>query len=65
MTDQKKLEFNQMLLEQALDKIKYLEQFIENELGIEAKEGISACALPTSYCADCGCGKKQRIEGKK
>lgn len=50
------------------DKIRQLEEFIAVELGIEVKEGqlpASSCALPTSYCSDCGCGKKQRIEGKK
>lgn len=58
-----------MTLDEALTKIKQLEQFIESELGIEAKEGqaanVSACAVADSYCNNCGCGKKQRIEGKK
>lgn len=25
----------------------------------------SPCAEPASYCNDCACGKKERIEGKK
>lgn len=25
----------------------------------------SPCAEPMSYCNDCGCGKKERIEGQK
>lgn len=25
----------------------------------------SPCAEPTAYCNDCGCGKKERIEGNK
>lgn len=25
----------------------------------------SSCAEPTSYCNDCSCGKKERIEGSK
>lgn len=28
-------------------------------------EPASPCAEPMSYCNDCGCGKKERIEGQK
>lgn len=31
----------------------------------EPGKATSACAEPASYCNDCGCGKKERIEGKK
>lgn len=31
----------------------------------EPGQATSACAEPASYCNDCGCGKKERIEGKK
>jgi hypothetical protein len=24
---------------------------------------VGSCAAPTSYCSDCSCGKKERIEG--
>jgi hypothetical protein len=30
----------------------------------EAQE-TGSCALPTSYCNDCSCGKKERIEGER
>ena len=26
---------------------------------------LSSCAEPTSYCNDCACGKKERLEGEK
>lgn len=26
---------------------------------------VSSCALPTSYCSDCHCGKKERIESEQ
>lgn len=26
---------------------------------------VKDCSKPTSYCNDCGCGKKERIEGEK
>lgn len=31
----------------------------------EAKVEESNCSAPASYCNDCGCGKKERIEGEK
>jgi hypothetical protein len=28
-------------------------------------EPVKDCSVPTSYCNDCGCGKKERIERSK
>jgi hypothetical protein len=28
-------------------------------------EEASSCALPTSYCDDCHCGKKERVESER
>lgn len=33
-------------------------------LDTEVKEKATNCSEPMSYCNDCSCGKKERIEGK-
>jgi hypothetical protein len=35
------------------------------DISVIAKEEAASCAAPTSYCNDCGCGKKERIEAAK
>lgn len=32
---------------------------------IAAPQETNSCALPTSYCNDCHCGKKERIESER
>lgn len=35
---------------------------VENQ---DKVEEVKDCSKPTSYCNDCSCGKKERIEGEK
>jgi capsule polysaccharide modification protein KpsS len=32
---------------------------------VTTEEEVKDCSIPTSYCNDCHCGKKEAIEGKK
>lgn len=47
------------------DKVKQLETFIEQNLGLSKPAAINDCSVPTSYCNSCACGKKEAILAKE
>lgn len=54
-------------LQEELNKMKQkfdtLNQFVEEELGLNFK--ATPCASPVNYCDNCKCGKKERMENLK